>query len=352
MSLSVGIIGLPNVGKSTLFNALLKKQVAAISNYPFCTLKPNEGIVPVPDKRLEELARCLNLPQKIPAVIKFVDIAGLVQGAHRGEGLGNEFLSHIRECDCLVEVVRFFADPQIAGKVNPYNDMEIIKTELLLKDLETINKYLAKLKKEAKSGSKEREEELTLLERIKEGLEKGISLLELNLTAKEKDLIASLQLLSIKPIILVANVSEKDLYHKYQEFLKKGFLPIAAKLENELNELPPSEAEAYLKELGLKESFLNRLIKKAYETLGLITFYTLIPQKQIQAWPVLEGTKAPAAGGIIHSDFEEKFIAAEVIDWQSLIEAGSWSKAKERGKIRTEGKDYIISDGDVVYFKT
>jgi len=351
MSLSIGIIGLPNAGKSTLFNALLKKQVADVSVYPFCTIKPNQGIVEVPDKRLDQLAKKLNLPKKIPAVIKFIDIAGLIKGAHKGQGLGNQFLAHIRECDCLVEVVRFFEDTRVSGIVDPESDQEIIRAELILKDLETINKHLEKVKKEAKSDAKEAKKELLVLEKIKEGLEKGQSINQSKLEMEEKDYLNNLCLLTAKPIISVANLSEKDLSTRYQELESRGFLPLSARLENELTELDKEEAKDYLNQLGLEESCLGRLIKRAYRELGLITFYTLILNQQIQAWPVLKGTKAPEAGGIIHSDFQKKFIMAEVINYQDLIESGSWSKAKEKGKIRNEGKDYAIQDGDVIHFK-
>jgi len=351
MSLSVGIIGLPNVGKSTLFNALLKKQLANISNYPFCTIEPNQGIIEVPDSRLDKLADRLGLSKKIPAGIKFIDIAGLVKGAHKGEGLGNQFLAHIRECDCLVEIVRFFDDPDIVGTVNPENDMETIKIELILKDLEMINKYLEKIKKEAKSGDKEIQEKLILLEKIKKFLDQGKMISEIEFNNKEKAIVKDLQFLTQKPIIKVANLSEKNLSQKFKELKDKGFIPLSAKLENELNQLSKEESEEYLKEIGLEERGLDYLIKKAYSSLGLITFYTLILEKQIQAWPVKRMTYLPEAGGIIHSDFYEKFIAAEVINWRTLIEIGSWQKAKAKGELRIEGKKYYVQDGDVIHFK-
>lgn len=352
MSLSIGIVGLPNVGKSTLFNALLKKQIADVSNYPFCTIRPNQGVVEVPDERLDRLASSLNLSKKIPAVVKFIDIAGLVKGAYKGEGLGNQFLAHIRQCDALIEVVRFFGDKEITGVVDPESDIEVIKTELTLKDLETVKKYLDKVKKETKTGDKKTQEEIKLLEKIQGFLDQDKMISEMDLSDDEKEeLIKSLCLLTAKPILLIANVSERSLRKRYKELESKGFVPVSAKLEAELTELSNKEAQQYLEELGLKELGLNRLIKKAYNLLDLIAFYTLIPDEQIQAWPILKQTKVPDAGGIIHSDFENKFIAAEVIDRQDLVEIGSWQRAKEEGKIRTEGKDYIVCDGDVVHFK-
>jgi len=269
MSLSIGIVGLPNVGKSTLFNALLKKQIADVSNYPFCTIRPNQGVVEVPDERLDRLASSLNLSKKIPAVVKFIDIAGLVKGAYKGEGLGNQFLAHIRQCDALIEVVRFFGDKEITGVVDPESDIEVIKTELTLKDLETVKKYLDKVKKETKTGDKKTQEEIKLLEKIQGFLDQDKMISEMDLSDDEKEeLIKSLCLLTAKPILLIANVSERSLRKRYKELESKGFVPVSAKLEAELTELSNKEAQQYLEELGLKELGLNRLIKKAYNLLS------------------------------------------------------------------------------------
>lgn len=351
MPLSIGIIGLPNAGKSTLFNALLKKAQAQVANYPFTTIEPNIGIVEVPDERLDKLANALNLPKKIPATIKFVDIAGLVKDAHKGEGLGNQFLAHIRECDAILEVVRFFKDPNVQGEVNPEENIKTIQTELLLKDLETVN---AKAAKDSQSPQKE------ILERLIENLNQGKPAKEMTLTDKEKEEIEELELLTSKPILYVANMSEAQINEQITDNSKQ-FIFIGAKLEADLAELSEAEAKEYMKEVGIAESGLNKLIKEAYKLLSLITFYTLILGKpastgislggQIQAWPILKSTKAPEAAGKIHTDFEKGFITAECINWQDLVEIGDWEETKEKGKIRTEGKDYIILDGDVVHFK-
>ena len=351
MSLSIGIVGLPNVGKSTLFKLLTKKQVEA-ANYPFCTIDPNVGVVKVPDKRLELLSKMSNSDNTVPTSIEFIDIAGLVAGAHRGEGLGNKFLSNIRECDAICEVVRAFSDKNIihvSSKVDPLADLETIDIELILADLSTVEKRLEKTKKEAKNNSKELVWQVYLLEKLKDHLTKGKSARELILDEKEKKFIKELHLLSIKPIIYVLNIDEdyKDLSIIDQN--KANFLNINVKLEEEILILDPEEQKEYLKSLNLKLSGLDSLIKKAYKTLDLETFFTT-GKKETRAWTIKSKTNAKDAAGVIHTDFSQKFIRVEVIEHDKLINTGSEVKAKEMGLIRTEGKDYIVKDGDVCHF--
>lgn len=361
MSFKVGIVGLPNVGKSTLFKALTRKQVD-IANYPFCTIEPNVGTVAVPDFRLQKLADLYQSARIVPTVIEFVDIAGLVKGAHEGQGLGNKFLSHVREVDAICQVIRAFEDLNVIhvdGKINPVSDLEIINLELIFADLETVKKRLDSLESELK-GSKEKKliktHEVVL--KIKNGLEKGIMAAVLGLSEEEKLLVKELNLLTIKPTLYALNVSETDLKANKEEILKKFNLSldpkkvilISAKIEAELADLVPEEAKNYLKELDLEESGLDQLIRASYQELNLITFFTAGP-KEAHAWTIKKGAKAPEAAGKIHSDFERGFIAAEVINWQDLLEAGSEVKAKERGLIRLEGKEYQVQDGDVVVFR-
>lgn len=363
MSLKVGIVGLPNVGKSTLFNALLKKRVALSANYPFATVEPNIGVVAVPDKRLNELAELVkdeekmsNLPPLVPAVVEFVDIAGLVKGASTGAGLGNQFLSHIREVDAIVHVLRDFEDSNILreGSENPDLDKETIETELILADLEVIDKLINAQEKEEKHGTVGSLGILLtpILERMKAQLDSGKALRDFYLgDEKLQDWFEKLPLLTIKPVLYVYNVSEdyNQSTNGRGEFGNDNELQISAKLEEELADLSEQERIEYLKELGIEETGLERLIKKAYQLLGLISFLTAGP-KEIRAWTVRQGSKAPQAAGVIHSDFEKNFIRAQVIEYQKLIEVGSYAFAKQKGWIRTEGKEYIVRDGDVIEF--
>lgn len=344
MNLSVGIVGLPNVGKSTLFNALLRKSVAASANYPFTTIEPNVGVVPVPDDRLAKLAQVVNTTTIIPTTVKFVDIAGLVKGASQGEGLGNKFLSHIREVDAIVHLVRDFEDPDVIKTgVSPQDDSEIINTELILADLDTVTKMLSDAQRDSKATKdKTILERVTGLNKLKAGLEQGLLAKEVLLTDLEKEYLGPLPLLTIKPQLLVRNVDEHN--------LTGDGLFICAKLEAELADLIPEESVEYLKELGISESGLEKLIRSAYEVLGLISYFTA-GEKEVRAWTILRNTPAPKAAGAIHTDFEKGFIKADVVSWDKLVEAGGWGPAKEKGFVRLEGKDYLFQDGDVAIFR-
>jgi len=343
MSFSVGIVGLPNVGKSTLFKALTKKKVD-IAPYPFTTIHPNIGVVVVPDERLEKIAEIIK-PEKItPTVIEFVDIAGLVKGAHKGEGLGNQFLAQIRNCEAVLEVVRAFEDEKVEnvlGEVNPEKEIEIIKTELLMKDLETLEGLISKLGKDIKNDKKALKK-FEFLKKVKDFISRGKSILEINLTEEEKLELKEYQFLTQKPIFFILNTDGKvkDLGNNFK------CLTMNLKDEDEMSELSEKETA----ELGLK-SKLDQLILTCYNILDLITFYTVAGGKETRAWTIARGSKCPAAGGKVHSDFEEKFIRAEVIPWQQLIEAGSWTNAREKGWIKTVGRDYIVQDGDIIEFK-
>ena len=348
MSLLIGIVGLPNVGKSTLFNALTKNKAEA-SNYPFCTIDPNIGVVKVPDERLEKLAEISKPKKVIPTVIEFVDIAGLVKGAHKGEGLGNKFLANIRECDAICEVVRNFEDNNIthvAGKIDPQEDKETINIELIMADLATVEKRLAKVSKEAKSGDKELIKLKKILEPLKALLETGKPARELDIPDDDKYLVKELSLLSAKPVIYVLNNSSQA---KVNLNWDGELINLDIKQEEEIAGLEEKEQKEFIEELGLSDSGLNKLIKASYKLLGLITFFTTGPD-ETRAWTIKAGAKAPQAAGVIHTDFEKGFIRAEVIDWVEFIKAGGESAAREQGLIRTEGKNYIMQDGDVCHF--
>lgn len=352
MSLSIAIIGLPNVGKSTLFNALTKNKAEA-SNYPFCTIDPNVGVVLVPDERLEPLALAVGTKKVVPAVVEFVDIAGLVAGAAKGEGLGNKFLAHIRECDAICEVVRDFHDTNVthvAGEINPESDKETIKTELILADLETMQKKLVSLEKDTKSDTKVRPL-YEFANKVYELLEKGEPARSISGDEEERLWLKSFQLLSSKPHIYVYNVDEETLKGSgHCEELSDAAICISAKIESELADLSDEERDEYLKELGIDEPGLNKLIRKAYELLGLQSFFTA-GEKEVRAWTVRCGAKAPEAAGVIHTDFEKGFIKADVCNFRDLIDSGGWNGAREKGKVRLEGRDYICREGDVMIFK-
>ncbi|MDD3086770.1 MAG: redox-regulated ATPase YchF [Patescibacteria group bacterium] len=349
MGLKIGIVGLPNVGKSTLFNALVKGSKAEAQNYPFCTIEPNIGIVEVPDERLAPLAEVSKSKKIVPTVIEFVDIAGLVRGASKGEGLGNQFLAHIRECDAIAMVVRFFQDDNIthvSGKISPVDDIEIIETELQLADIATIEKRQYNLDRDIKSGSKDALAEKTALNKIMKELFDGNNSREAELTSDELKLVKSLALMTMKPILYIANCSEEQL----RSFSDDKFIPISAKIESDLNELDEGEKKEYLESLGISDTGINRLIIEAYKKLNLITYFTS-GEPETRAWTVRNGAKAPEAAGVIHTDFEKGFIAAEVISWQDLFAQGGWTGARTHGLVRTEGKNYIFKDGDVALFK-
>lgn len=354
MSLAIGIVGLPNVGKSTLFKALTKKQVDA-NNFPFCTIDPNVGIVNVPDKRLDKLAEISKSVKTIPATVKFVDIAGLVAGAHKGEGLGNKFLANIREVDAICHIVRGFDDPNVShvsGAINPKSDMEVISLELIFADMSVVAKRLGGLKKEMRSaGNKEAAAVNAVLEKVMKVLEEGHLASDANLDDEEKSLIKDLSLLTLKPILYVANVNEDELDKKIE--LPTGDDPIvniSAKIESELAELSDEESKEYMKELGISEAGLDKLIVESYKLLDLITFFTS-GEPETRAWTVVNGAKAPEAAGVIHTDFEKNFIRAEVVSNEDFISCQGWNGAKEKGVMRLEGKDYIVKPGDVMFFR-
>jgi GTP-binding protein YchF len=364
MSLSVGIVGLPNVGKSTLFNALLKKQQAYVANFPFATIEPNIGIVPVPDDRLKKLSDITKdaedmegLPPEVPATVEFVDIAGLIAGASKGEGLGNKFLSHIRETSAICHVVRAFSDPDIVkqGISDPATDLDVVETELKLADFQTLENQ----KDPGHTLDKDVLKRWEIILKLKEELQKGVPARQVELTEEEWKVAKQLSLLTAKPILVVLNVDEKDLANAHDleiEFAEKlklnpdQVVTICAKTESELAELSPEDQKTYMEDLGIKKSGLERLIQKAFSTLGLITFLTA-GEKEVRAWTIDRGINAQEAAGVIHTDFIKKFIKADVVDFEDFITVGGWKKCREEGKVRSEGRDYIMKDGDVVEFK-
>ncbi|MBR4152925.1 MAG: redox-regulated ATPase YchF [Selenomonadaceae bacterium] len=360
-SLEVGIVGLPNVGKSTLFNAITKAGAEA-ANYPFCTIEPNVGVVAVPDSRLEVLTKLYNSKKTTPASVRFVDIAGLVKGASKGEGLGNKFLEHIRQVDAVAHVVRCFEDENIthvADTIDPLRDIDTIQTELCLADLDVVDKRLAKVAKLLKSGSKEAKLEAEILERVKNSLDEAKPARNLNLTDDELLTIRDTNLLTLKPTLYIANVSEDELLEE-NSYVKKvrelaaqegaQVVVICAKVESEIAELDADEAKEFLADLGLESSGLDRLIHAAFDLLGLMTFLTA-GQDECRAWTIKKGTPAVKAAGKIHSDIERGFIRAEIVNYNDLIQLGSINAARDKGLVRLEGKDYIMQDGDVTYFR-
>ena len=362
MSLTAGIVGLPNVGKSTLFNAITKKNILA-ANYPFATIDPNVGVVTVPDKRVEVLENMYVPERTIPTTYEFTDIAGLVKGASTGEGLGNKFLSHIRQVDAIVEVVRCFDDENIIhvdGNVDPIRDIEVINVELVLSDLEIITTRIGKIGKKAMTTkNKDDVKEIGLLERIKDALEKNIPVRKLGLDDEEKKIISSFNLITLKPIIYALNVSEEDIVNgneytkrvcEYAKNEGSEVVIISAKIESELAELDDDEKMLFLNELGITSSGLDKLIDKTYKLLGLATFFT-VGSDEVRAWTFKKGMKAPECAGIIHSDFERGFIKAEVMSYDDLVAAGSELKVREAGRARIEGKEYVMQDGDICHFR-
>jgi GTP-binding protein YchF len=351
VALSIGIVGLPNVGKSTLFTALTRKQVDA-ANYPFATIEPNVGVVPVPDARLQRLAEIVHPERIVPATVEFVDIAGLVKGASEGEGLGNQFLATIRESDAIAEVVRFFSDPNVihvAGAVDPQGDVETIKTELVLADLGTLEKALPRLEKDAKRDAGAAAK-LATARRLFAWMEGGHRARTMEMDAAERDSLRDLHLLTMKPMLYVANVDEDAVTAELPEIDGIHPLPICAKVESELADLEPDEAAAYLAEIGLAEPGLNALIRRAYDLLGLMSFFTA-GEKEAKAWTVRRGAKAPEAAGVIHTDFEKGFIKAETIAYADFDAYAGEAGARAAGRLRIEGRDYTVQDGDVMHFR-
>ncbi len=359
MPLQIGIVGLPNVGKSTLFNALIRSKSADAANYPFCTIDPNVGVVEVPDARLTKLTEMVKPEKVIPASIEFVDIAGLVAGAHKGEGLGNQFLSNIRECDAICEVVRYFDDDNIihvSGTVDPKRDIEIIEAELILADLAAMEKRRQKYMNSAKTGNKEAVEQMSVIEPLYTALNSGKPASSVSFPEEKLPFIKELHLLTSKPLIYAVNVSEKQLGTLSIEEVRqklginRGVVLVSAKIEEDLMDLAPAEAKEFLKELGVSSSGLEDLIRAAYDLLGLQTYFTAGP-KEVRAWTIRKGAKGPEAAGVIHTDFEKGFIRAEAIAYEDYVALGGEQGAREKGKMRSEGKEYIVKDGDVMLFR-
>ena len=363
MALQVGIVGLPNVGKSTIFNALTESEIPA-ENYPFCTIDPNMGIVSVPDVRLEEISSIVKTQKTIPATIEFVDIAGLVRGASKGEGLGNQFLSHIRNVDAIIQVVRCFEDDNIThveGSIDPLRDIEVIETELLIRDIDSIEKRIQKSSKKAKSGDKEAKVEVGVLEKILPLMNDGILARNIQLEKEHHDLIKPLSLLTMKPVLYVTNVDEQEIasvdrgtfaqqVFEMAEAQNNKAIRLCGYIEMEISTMDAEDREMFLAEYNLQEAGLNKLIRSAYELLGLETYFTA-GEKEVRAWTIKNGFSAPEAAGVIHSDFQRGFIKAEIYHYDELIQYGSEAKLKEAGKIRQEGKSYTVIDGDIIFFK-